>query len=145
MRKRTMVFIVLGAVGTISAILVLSAAAQPAPFLPGLTVKDETPGGCVDCHKNAGAGKDTRLNVSLPTAVKDHPDIAKIVKTVPTDCGMCHKPGQKAGDLGPRIHVVHYAQPEANTFVTVYQGACLNCHALGDSGTISVKSGPRNW
>jgi hypothetical protein len=45
--------------------LVLMGQAKPKAFLPDLTVADEHPNGCVDCHKNQGEGKDYRLNVSL--------------------------------------------------------------------------------
>ena len=145
MRKRTIMLLALGAAGLLTVILVLTAATQATPFLPGITVKDDLPNGCIDCHKNTGAGKDTRLNVSLPASVKDHPDITKVVKTLPGDCALCHKAGAKVAALNTILHAVHYAKPAENAFVTVYQGACLACHSLAATGAVTVKSGPRNW
>jgi hypothetical protein len=128
-----------------SAFLLLSATAKEPPFLPGLTVKDTTPNGCVDCHKLIDAKHDYRLNVGLAQN-DEHPDITKIVKKVPTDCFMCHKEGTKAGPLQTQLHKVHYQKPAENPFVTMYNGACLNCHALKvETGIVSVKTGDKNW
>jgi hypothetical protein len=145
MTKRTIILSALGAFALVAVVTILTAASAAAPVLPGITAKDELPNGCVDCHQNAGAGKDYRLNVGIPANLKGHPDISKLVKTVPNDCAMCHKEGQKAGALNLVLHTVHYAKPAENPFVTAYQGACLNCHALGATGAITVKSAPRNW
>ncbi len=114
-------------------------------YLPGVTVKDEHPNGCIDCHSLAGEGKDYRLNVSL-TQVEKHPDITKIVKQLPGDCLMCHNEGSKSGSLNNIAHKYHYRNPGENHFVSSYQGACLNCHTLdSDSGEMKVKSGAKNW
>jgi hypothetical protein len=112
--------------------------------LSGITIKDEHPNGCVDCHKVAGEGQDYRLNVELAAA--GHPDISKIVKTVPEDCAMCHKTGAKAGALNTQAHHLHYVNPDENHFIAYYFGDCLACHALNvATGEMSVKSGPKNW
>lgn len=119
-------------------------AVADSPFLPGITVADEHPQGCIDCHKDLGGGRDHRLNVSLKA--DGHVDITAIVKTVPNDCGMCHREGVAAGPLNQRAHQVHYQDPDDNVFVKNYQGACLNCHKLDvASGTMTMKSGPKNW
>ncbi len=55
------------------------------PSLSGLTVKDEHPNGCVDCHVKVSADQDYRLNVEL-THVEKHPPIDKMVKKAPDDC-----------------------------------------------------------
>jgi mono/diheme cytochrome c family protein len=123
----------------------LGAADASSVFLPGITVKDEHPNGCVDCHKNAD--KDYRLNVAL-TQIKGHPNIAKVVKKVPDGCAMCHKAGGsgKAPALANVVHEFHYKDAAKNAFVTYYQGACLNCHQLNvDNGEMKVKSGAANW
>ena len=57
--------ILLAVAGVTGAVLVLMAADNAKPYLPGITVTDDHPNGCVDCHKNQGEGKDKRLNVSL--------------------------------------------------------------------------------
>jgi hypothetical protein len=122
-----------------------AAAAGTTPFLPGITVKDENPNGCVDCHRNAGAGKDSRLNVSLPANVKGHPDIAKVMKSLPADCAMCHAAGRTAAPLQQVIHQAHYRDPAKNAFVTANQGACLHCHTLSTEGVAGVKAAAKNW
>jgi nitrate reductase cytochrome c-type subunit len=128
-----------GLVGTVAA---LTAAAAPA--LPGVNAADTFAKGCVDCHKKEGAN-DYTLATGLK-AVKGHPDITKVVKNVPADCAMCHKPSTKAGPLGEALHKVHFEDAAQNVFVTVYGGQCLNCHKLDvATGTVAVKAGPANW
>ena len=113
------------------------------PFLPGLTVDDDHPNGCVDCHKVDG-DDDDRLNTKL--TAKGHVDISMIVRTVPNDCYMCHKEGAAAGPLSLETHTAHYSNPAENQFIEFYQGACLQCHSLDtQAGVMSVKSGPKNW
>ena len=129
------------AVGT----LVLMGQAKPKPFLPGLTVADEHPNGCIDCHKNQGEGKDYRLNVSL-AKLQGHPKIDAIVKQVPHSCLICHKEGGKVSPLNIMLHKAHYEKGAESPFVQFYQGACLNCHKLdAASGKLTVKSGAKNW
>ena len=121
-------------------------AASESPFLPGITVDDEHPNGCVDCHKDAGGGNDYRLTVGLKSNYEKHPDIGMIVKEAPGGCAMCHTDGSPAGALSMIVHKPHYENPAENQFITNYQGACLQCHTL-DSGTgkMGMKSGPKNW
>ena len=138
--SKPVLFLLLAA-AVVAGTLVLMGQAKPKPFLPGLTVADEHPNGCVDCHKNQGEGKDYRLNVSL-AQIKGHPKIDAIVKKLPDNCAICHK---AAGKVSPLEH--HTAQGplregvEKNPFVQVYQGACLNCHKLdAASGKLTMKS-----
>ena len=127
-------------------IVVLTAGSgEKGPFLPGITVTDDHPRGCVDCHRNAGEGQDYRLNVSL-REIEDHPDITAIVKKIPDDCAMCHKEGTSAGPLSLALHKHHYEDPTENHFISFYKGSCLNCHTLdAETGKMGVKSGPKNW
>ncbi len=113
--------------------------------LAGITVKDQRPNGCVDCHRKVDDEKDYRLPVGL-SKIKNHPPIEKVVKTVPNDCMLCHKENTKAGPLNLITHKDHYQQPEKNNFVSVYKGDCLNCHSL-DMTTfkMGIKSAPANW
>lgn len=47
-------------------LVVLMNEKSPAPQIPGITTPDETPGGCVDCHKPfPDLGRDTRLSISI--------------------------------------------------------------------------------
>jgi hypothetical protein len=115
------------------------------PKLSGITVKDERPNGCVDCHVKVSDEKDDRMPAELAHFEK-HPPIDKVVKVVPKDCGMCHKPDAKAGALSQLTHKNHFQKPSENTFVTNHNGDCLSCHSL-DMNTfkMGVKSGPANW
>ena len=125
--------------------LLLMGADNAKPYLPGITIPDDRPNGCVDCHKNQGEGKDYRLNVSLAATGK-HPKIDSIVKVLPDGCLVCHKAGAKPGALNLVLHKAHYAKGADSAFVQSYQGACLNCHKLNPAtGEMSVKSGPKNW
>lgn len=134
--------LVVAAVATVTVFLV--AADNDKPFLPGLTVTDEHPNGCVDCHKVSG-DNDYRLNVELAN-LDGHPKIDAIVKNVPQDCLMCHKEGANAGPLNLITHKDHYRNPNDNAFVLHYKGACLHCHSVSPgSGKMAIKSGPKNW
>jgi len=148
MKKRRLIVTGAFLAAALCAVVISLAAASDAAaaFLPGITVKDEHPNGCVDCHKTAG-DKDYRLNAAL-AQIKGHPNIAKVVKKVPDGCAMCHKAGGsgKAPALANVVHEFHYKDAAKNAFVTVYQGACLNCHQLNtDNGEMKVKSGAANW
>jgi hypothetical protein len=132
------------AIAVAAGTLVLMGQAKPKPFLPGITVADEHPKGCVDCHNNQG-GKDLRLTVSL-AKIQGHPKIDAIVKTLPDSCLICHKAAGKAGPLNIIMHKAHYEKGAENPFVQSYQGACLNCHKLDTAtGKLTMKSSPKNW
>jgi cytochrome c5 len=146
MKKRNLkILAVILTVGLAGVIVALTAAAASAPVLPGITSKDNYPNGCVDCHKKDGA-TDNRLNAVL-AKIKGHPDISKVVKTIPADCEMCHKGGTgKAPLIAQVAHEFHYKEAATNVFVTTYGGQCLNCHALVvDTGVMKTKPGPANW
>jgi hypothetical protein len=142
-KESLLVFALVLAVGLVGTVVTLTAAAA-APALPGLTAADTYAKGCVDCHKKDGAN-----DYTIPTGLKNikgHPDITKVVKNVPTDCAMCHKPNTKAGPIADALHKVHFADPTKNVFVTTYGGQCLNCHKLDvTTGAMSVKAAPANW
>lgn len=106
------------------------------PEIPGITVKDDHPNGCADCHKNypeykmdvrfstlikvwseKGADKEL-INISKATAPKGieitgkHPDISNLVKEkgtkIPTLCLGCHAHGSKvAPSFEKMIHLIH--------------------------------------
>ena len=134
------VLLVLGGIDSLSA-----QSAGGVSNLPGITTKDPYPNGCVDCHKDAGSGKDYRV-LTMLAKISTHPKIDKIVKVVPDDCLMCHKAGPKPPVFSQVMHKAHFEKPATNTFVTTYTGSCLNCHSLDQStGAMNVKSGPKNW
>ncbi|MEI6387927.1 MAG: hypothetical protein WCQ50_14955 [Spirochaetota bacterium] len=122
-------------------------AAASVPFLPGIMVADEHPRGCVDCHVQGSDGQDKRLNKSV-MAIKNHPNLSKAFKDslIPDSCIVCHKASSKLGSLTAIIHKVHYEGKEKSAFITLYQGACLNCHKVElSTGVMSIKHGPSNW
>ncbi|MBN1411589.1 MAG: hypothetical protein JW969_12145 [Spirochaetales bacterium] len=142
---RVLFFIVFFVVISGAALLLMSATKKEPPFLPGITVKDDHPNGCVDCHKKINDKLDYRLNVSLGK-LEGHPKIDKIVKNVPKDCFMCHKEGAKAGKLELILHKAHFHNPKDNHFISNYNGACLNCHSFDEkTGSMPVKTGSKNW
>ena len=123
--------------------IILMGSGDGKAYLPGITTADEHPNGCVDCHVQTG-DNDYRLNTELAASDK-HPDVSAIIRTVPTDCLMCHKEGAPAGALSVLVHKNHYENPEENHFIAYYQGECLQCHTLEANGVMRVKSGPKNW
>lgn len=115
------------------------AADPPQAYLPGLTSTDETPDGCVSCHK----GK--RTLKAMLDALK-HRDMGDKIEVVPDDCKSCHTEEEGVEALGPVAHSMHYARGSKSEFVLKHGGSCLNCHALSTgSGEVTVKSGARNW
>lgn len=113
--------------------------------LSGITVEDAHPNGCVDCHSQQSDGHHDRIDIVV-NAIADHPNITPIVKKVPEDCAMCHRPGVAAGALNTQVHRIHYENPGENHFIADYNGECLACHALNTAtGEMTVKSGQKNW
>ena len=114
------------------------------PSLPGVTVTDKHPNGCVDCHKAFG-DKDYRLKMGL-AKIEGHTEMDTIVKNLPQDCMKCHKADSSTGYLGDIAHRDHYGNPSKNVFIIVYKGDCLNCHGIDpESGKTTLKDGPKNW
>lgn len=106
------------------------------PDIPGLTINDDHPNGCVDCHKNYPEYKmDVRFSTLIKKWAKDgadkelveiakatkpknieitgkHPDISELIKEkgtkVPTVCLGCHsKSSDVASSFSKMIHLVH--------------------------------------
>jgi len=145
------------------------AAGEPAvPEIPGLTVADRFPGGCVDCHTNRPS---ENLDVRLSTQMKQwrtevgakllakvqavmpegtrlrgkHPPVSKAAfADVPNACLTCHRGQLKtAPPLGAMLHALHLTGGKDNHFIALFQGACTHCHKLDqERGTWSIPSGP---
>jgi hypothetical protein len=143
-KKRVLVIGGLAAAGIVVAVICLAAAtAADTALLPGITVEDAFPRGCVDCHKVSG-GQDLRVNAML-RKIGEHPDVGSSMASLPGDCAQCHKKGGAAPMINLVMHRAHYKDAKGY-FVTGYKGACLNCHALNQkTGEVGVKSGPKNW
>lgn len=98
-----------------------------------------TGAGCVMCHTG------DRVIPNMLAKISGHPNVTKIVKSVPDGCAMCHKPGAKAPALMNAIHTVHKIPlATASTKAADVKGSCLNCHIVsGDK--IQIKTAPANW
>ena len=144
MKTLSRILRILVVLGCFTAGVIVLTGQDKTPVLPGITVTDEHPNGCVDCHANAGGGNDYRMNVEL-AKVENHPNIDAIVKTIPDDCTMCHKAGA-SGPLHLSTHRLHYQNPASNVFIKNYGGGCLECHSQDiNSGDMRMKNGPKNW
>lgn len=118
------------------------------PEIPGITIEDSKPNGCVDCHRKASQERDYRLTsfVAQLTEKGEHPNVVATINTIPTDCMMCHsKPA--ASNVGTEpfvtlLHKIHLVGGKENHFITHYQGKCTYCHALNkETGEWRIKSG----
>jgi hypothetical protein len=113
--------------------------------LSGITVKDEYPNGCVDCHVKVNDNEDNRISTAV-AKMENHPPIDKVVKVVPEGCIMCHKEDSKAGAFHSITHKTHYKNPSENDFISKHNGDCLNCHTLDMTNfKMGFKNGPANW
>ncbi len=118
---------------------------EEVPELPGITVEDAKPQGCVDCHKpRPDIERDFRLSIELQE-LEGHPDISGMVASqeIPGLCMSCHTESFKP--LSAIVHKKHFEfeeDPLENHFISSYQGQCLYCHALDlETGEMAVKSG----
>ncbi|HEU4390291.1 MAG TPA: hypothetical protein VFV34_20985 [Blastocatellia bacterium] len=127
---------------------------QPARKIPGITVDDAFPRGCVDCHINYPQmnvdarfsslmkGWTTKVEPALlaraqaaaPRGVTlkgKHPDVAFALKNIPASCMTCHsKKSTLAPPFAQMVHGIHLTGGEENHFLTVFQGECTHCHKL---------------
>lgn len=109
------------------------------PDLPGITSPDESPEGCVSCHKGA-------MNLKTKLAALKHRKLDDKIVTIPDDCKTCHVEEEGLESMSMIAHSMHYAAGSKSDFVTRHGGHCLNCHAMATgSGEVTVKSGARNW
>ena len=118
--------------------VIRAALAAEVPELPGITSPDESPEGCVSCHKD-----EMRLDKKL--AALKHRKIDKVA-VIPDDCKTCHVEDEGLESIAMIAHSMHYAMGSKSDFVTRHGGSCLNCHAMATgSGEVTVKSGAKNW
>jgi len=141
------------------------------PEIPGITITDDHPNGCVDCHRDRpDIGRDFRLSTHIrewategaeeeimelaeaawPEASLSgmHPDVSGMVATqeLPTFCINCHADGSDK-PLYRVLHLIHFTGGEENHFLTSYGGFCTQCHAVDldlenpPSGGVEIKTG----
>ncbi len=147
--------------------------AQPSalPAWPGVTIPDDKPNGCVDCHRQT-ANRDLRLSTTLrlwatqgspkeainvaeavfpraTTLMGRHPDVTRIITTgavpIPTQCITCHR--SQGRPITTVIHLLHLSQnPEfvsnRYTFTERSGNNCTSCHAINiNTGAMTIKAG----
>lgn len=100
---------------------------------------DKFPNGCVSCHTG------DRLIPNMLAQIKGHPNVSKMIKSVPDGCAVCHKPNAKAPELKVAIHTVHKIKAADNAKAADVTGNCLNCHVINAKGAIDIKLGKPNW
>lgn len=140
------------------------------PEIPGLTVEDPFPRGCVDCHIDRPEEKmdvristqirtwservDTEVLERVRTITADtvelsgrHPLLpAQSYEDIPASCMECHD-GTRQGipRMGPMLHALHLVGGQENHFLTVFGGECTYCHKFdADTGNWSILSAPEN-
>jgi len=138
----------------------------PARKIPGLTIDDKFPNGCVDCHINMPDIKqDERLStlmskwesnveeklmkkaqgVAPDIALKGtHPPATESLIDIPSACKICHSEhSNEAPPFTALIHSIHLTGGDENHFLTIFQGECTYCHKLNmTTGVWSMPSGP---
>jgi len=142
--------------------------ATPSPRnIPGITIDDPFPSGCVNCHLNyPERNMDTRLSTSLkkwqanvdPKLLEKaqaaapegvvlsgrHPSATAALADIPAACMRCHSSmSKKAPKFGQMIHLIHLTGEKDNHFMTIFQGECTYCHKFASiTGEWSLPSGP---
>jgi len=131
--------------------------------MPGLTVEDRFPRGCVDCHINMPQInqderlssvmsnwtlqvppeilKKTRLVVGNDKPLKGrHPRSDQMFQAIPRNCLNCHENGSGSiVPIIPLIHLIHLSGGEKNHYLSLFEGQCTHCHKLEpNTGTMTV-------
>lgn len=138
--------------------------------IPGLTVEDPFPRGCVDCHIER---PEERMDVRISTRMRAwserveakvlervqaimtgtvklsgrHPRLSEqTYRNIPATCMQCHSATQRTVPrMGPMLHALHLIGGQENHFLTLFGGECTHCHKFeADSGTWSIPSGPED-
>jgi hypothetical protein len=142
-------------------------APPPARKIPGITIEDPYPHGCVDCHINYVDMKlDTRFSTLMKlwsekaepilvakaqaSAPNDlmlkgkHPNAVTALKDIPAECINCHdKESATAPPFANMIHNIHLIGGEKNHYLTMFQGECTYCHKLDlTTGRWTIPSAP---
>jgi cytochrome c553 len=139
----------------------------PVRKIPGLTIEDKFPNGCVDCHINMPDVKqDERISTLMSKWNKNvetkllkkaqavaqagvalkgiHPPAPESLKDIPAACITCHsKKTGTAPPLAALLHVIHLTGGDDNHFLTIFQGECTYCHKMNvATGVWMVPNGP---
>ncbi len=139
----------------------------PGRKIPGLTMEDKFPNGCVDCHINMPDIKqDERISTLISKWNREveakllkkaqatapagvtlkgiHPPAAESLKNIPAACIACHdRSSRTAPPLAPLLHAVHLTGGDDNHFLTIFQGECTHCHKMNaTTGAWKMPSAP---
>ena len=95
--------------------------------------EDQYKNGCVDCHKKAD-NNDVSLQAKV-AEIKNHPPVpadatAKI-------CLDCHRNSPEARSA--LANTMHKAHGDSKLFRPKYNGNCVSCHGMKDTGEIFIK------
>lgn len=172
MWKKTALWMALGALVVAFGVgITVLTQEEEVPAIPGITAEDDTPNGCVNCHRERpDINRDFRLSTYIeewategaPEEVLElaaaawpetslsgqHPNVAGMVaaQEIPDICLMCHghdsdKPLERV------VHLLHFSGGAENHFITGYGGFCTRCHTVDldtenpPAGGVEVKSG----
>lgn len=141
--------------------------APPARKIPGITVADDHPLACVECHVNyPGMNLDVRFSTlirrwndtvdpallakaqaSAPAGMNlrgKHPALTSGFDNIPAKCLTCHgRESKQAPPFTRMTHMIHLTGGDANHFLTLYQGECTYCHKLDvTTGQWAIPSAP---
>lgn len=142
------------------------AASQLPREVPGITVPDAFPQGCVDCHlRYPEQALDVRFSTLLSgwarevepglmemarsasrpgvTLVGRHPEVdAEVLSRIPRSCISCHtRRVDEAPDFPSLTHLIHLRGGGQNPFLSVFGAECTHCHKMDpDRGTWTVPS-----
>lgn len=115
---------------------------DPPPEEPILTCSDcheypediagISPNSCVGCHARGGYSVKAALEALIEAG---HPDVISMIKTVPSDCLLCHQE-----NLGPLMHQRHLF--ESPRFVIHFHDGCVRCHPLEENGESRIENHP---
>jgi len=138
----------------------------PARKVPGLTIEDKFPNGCVDCHINMpDINQDERISTLMSNWTEKveeellkkaqsvassielkgvHPLATKSLEDIPSACITCHNSASNmAPSFAALLHVIHLTGGEENHFLTIFQGECTYCHKMNAAtGVWTTPSGP---
>lgn len=95
-------------------------------------VEDQAPQGCPSCHKKTD-NQDYRLSTEVK-GITNHPPVAE--EAAVKDCLPCHG-AQSDRPFTKVMHRVHIV--EGQHYTDRYDKNCINCHQIGNDGTVTVK------
>lgn len=127
------------AAGVLAAVVVLAygfagQAQDQIAQIPGITVVDDHPQGCIDCHQ-PGSRHSLANEITAMAEEDRHPNTPS---DDPASCLRCHASDGRM-PLGNLMHTAHLVGGAENHFITHYDGQCMHCHTMDANGSIGAK------